>query len=242
MTRPEEITAALSAWEIETAQGHDLPSMPSVIAAGDALARLLRAANPPAGAERATDAVCPVCKGSRVAHEWGFDDPQPCKFCAEKPATPAAGEDEALLRRMHQVDLNLNCSSHLAVHAMLDVLREAAARIRALRADVARERDWRVQAEAERDRVLLRDDDALAEARAALAAEKIRADDLAAWVDHYRTKEASALARAEAAESATKAAVKKEREICAVMCERHGFSSAAALIRARAAGEGGEKP
>jgi len=44
MTRADRIAAALERWRIETEHGADMPSMPSVKAAGEALAALLRAA------------------------------------------------------------------------------------------------------------------------------------------------------------------------------------------------------
>ena len=42
MTRAAEVAAALERWRIETEPGADMPSMPSVKAAGDTLAALLR--------------------------------------------------------------------------------------------------------------------------------------------------------------------------------------------------------
>ena len=46
MTRAAEVAAALERWRIETEPGADMPSMPSVKAAGDTLAAILREAQP----------------------------------------------------------------------------------------------------------------------------------------------------------------------------------------------------
>lgn len=90
------------------------------------LAAALEAATTPPPA-----ATCERCHGTgetlgyAVGTKRDYKEKVPCDC---KP--PAATGNEALLARMHDVDLRLNCSSHLADHAMIDVLREAAAALR----------------------------------------------------------------------------------------------------------------
>lgn len=84
MTRPDPVAAALERWDAETnpIEGPSEISMTGTIHAGDALAALLRATNPPAGAERATEPV------------YTDDTPLMLEYReADEPATPAVGLD-----------------------------------------------------------------------------------------------------------------------------------------------------
>lgn len=96
---------------------------------------ILRTANPPAGSERATEPVCPTCRGwgiigsERAAIEGHASHESPCPDCdpihalgvalATPPATPAVGEDAG-------ADCECTCAAELAE------------KVRALLADVAR--------------------------------------------------------------------------------------------------------
>lgn len=122
MTRPEQIAAALERWDAETnpIEGPSEISMTGTIHAGDTLARLLRAANPPAGEERAAEpATCTDCGGLGYVEEGAH----PCMKCdgtgKPEPATPAVGEDAG-------ADCECTCAAELAE------------KVRALLADVAR--------------------------------------------------------------------------------------------------------
>lgn len=119
MTRPD-IAAALEG--IATWRGTALFIRDEQADACLEAARLLRATNPPAGAERATEAV------------YTDDTPLMLEYReADEPATPAVGEDEALLRNL---DLFGSDERHVWVFAA--TFKDAASRLRALLADVAR--------------------------------------------------------------------------------------------------------
>ena len=146
MTRPESITAGpfldtaavLRGWSDAKfdALRPDLTfDSERIFKAGDELAEALRTANPPAGSERATEPVCPTCRGwgiigsERAAIEGHASHESPCPDCdpihalgvalATPPATPAVGEDAG-------ADCECTCAAELAE------------KVRVLLADVAR--------------------------------------------------------------------------------------------------------
>lgn len=121
VTRAEEIAAALERWEKTTAT---VPADDDVFAAGQRLARLLRAEFEP---QPARPWVCGI---------FGGDLKKPTESQPEPdPAAPAVGEDEALLNVLDAIETKLASTEQ---YELAIGCQSVATRLRAALSDLAR--------------------------------------------------------------------------------------------------------
>lgn len=212
MTRAEEIAAALHAWEkIKTRRGARFV----LIERGNVLAYFLRESQP----EPAAPARCPGCGGNGEI-EGGAFTAFPCSKCGgtgkTKPA-PAVGEDETLLVQWHD-DIVPHASPISS--PIVKVGNALAARLRVALADVARlteERDNALKDGAEANRIARWFTERYNTLKAASERTPERnAGVIAALTEaNEELKDALTVSRA-----ALAAAVAKERDACADICDQ----------------------